>query len=138
MIKAAKYLGFSELWPEVNRLIHAGWRLNVRKGLEDQRDLPVMKGYYQWSSMAWHELLTSDRAKNFKDYKKRLVDYGLWMVKVHDVLGRTKNTGYAFEGLVPAYLAAEKLDRKKDREALGCAIDEGMRRVSAMQLGHPL
>merc|ERR1719487_1170658 len=137
-----------EYWPLVKRMAEAGWDLNVKEGLEDEEDLDLMKGYYQWSSMAWYELLTSERAARFEPFRRRLVDYGLWIVKVHDLLSRTKNIGYAFEGLVPAYLMAKSLTTEKDGdddrlgsgavEKLGCAIDEGMRMVSAMQLGHPL
>jgi UDP-N-acetylmuramoyl-tripeptide--D-alanyl-D-alanine ligase len=138
LTKAAKYLGFTELWPDIDRLTQAGWRLIVRQGLQDQRDLPDMKGYYQWSSMAWHELLTSDHAEKYKPFQHRLVDYGLWMVEVHQVGKRTRNTGYAFEGLIPAYLAAEDAQLKTAQGILGCAIDAGMQRITGMQLGHPL
>jgi len=138
LTKAAKYLGFSELWPTVQTMADAGWRANVRPGLQKQRDTKVMKGYYQWASMAWHELVTSQHADQYKDYKHRLVDYGLWMVEVHGVNRRSMNTGYAFEGLIPAYLTAQSTGHKDAQRILGCAVDEGMRKVSAMQLGHPL
>jgi len=138
LTKAAKYLGFSELWPTVHKMADAGWRLNVRKGLQQQRDTAVMKGYYQWASMSWHELVTSEHADQYKDFKHRLVDYGLWMVEVHGINRRSMNTGYAFEGLIPAYLTAKKTGLKDAQAIIGCAIDEGMRKISAMQLGHPL
>lgn len=138
LTKAAKYLGFTELWSDIDRLVQAGWTSYVRKGLEDQRDLTPMKGYYQWSSMAWHELLTSDHAQQYAPFQRRLVDYGLWMVEVHRLGRRTRNTGYAFEGLIPAYLAAEGAELHDAQGILGCAIDEGMRKVTGMQLGHPL
>merc|ERR1719274_267528 len=114
-----------------------GWRKNVRKGLAHGRDDKVMKGYYQWSSMAWHELLTSEHAGEFAAFRPRLVDYGLWLVQVHKVNSRPRNTGYAFEGLIPAYDMARRIGRNAAARALGCAIDEGIRKVSAMQLGHP-
>lgn len=138
--KAAKYLGMTEYWPIAKRMAEAGWDLNVKEGLEEGKDLDVMKGYYQWSSMAWYELLTSEKESEFQDYKQRLVDFGLWQVNVHDLLSRTRNIGYAFEGLVPAYLLATELedDGGEAAEVLGCAIDQGLRMVSAMQLGHPL
>merc|ERR1719163_76173 len=60
------------------------------------------------------------------------------MVEVHRLAIRTKNTGYAFEGLIPAYLTAQKLGLQDAQGILGCAIDNGMRRVTSMQLGHPL
>lgn len=138
LTKAAKYLGLNELWPEVEKLAQAGWRVNVRKGLQDQSDTAVMKGYYQWSSMSWYELLTSAQADKFVKFQHRLVDFGLWMVEVHKVNRKSLNTGYAFEGLIPAFNMARKLGLQDAQGVLGCAIDEGMRRVTSMQLGHPL
>jgi len=138
LTKAAKYLGFSELWPDINQLTQAGWNHIVRKGLRAQQDLPVMKGYYQWSSMAWHELLNSEHAAEYEKFQHRLVDYGLWMVEVHGVAHRALNTGYAYEGLIPAFLSAKKAGLPEAQNILGCAIDLGMRRVTGMQLGHPL
>merc|ERR1719352_1924100 len=67
-----------------------------------------------------------------------MIDYSLWLVEVHRLLGRTRNTGYAFEGLIPAFLVAKERQRWDAVNTLGCAIDRGMRRVSSMQLGHSL
>lgn len=138
LTKAAKYLSFAEYWPLIKRMAASGWQKNVQQGLSHGRDDKVMKGYYQWASMAWHELLTSDHAEDFAAFRHRLVDYGLWLVKVHRLSKRTRNTGYAFEGLVPAYAMARELGRSKGQMTLGCAIVKGLRKVSGMQLGHPL
>lgn len=138
MIKAAKYLGLTEFWPDVHRLANAGWKENVREGLKEGRDLPDMKSYYQWSSMAWYELLSSEHAEMYNDFRLRLVNYGLWMVQVHKVNEKNLNTGYAFEGLIPAFQVAREAGLKDAQDVLGCAIYEGMRHVTGMQLGHSL
>lgn len=137
-VKASKYLGHTEYKPVLKKMAEAGWKRNVVKGLRAGKDAKVMKGYYQWSSMAWYELLTSDQAADFSAFKKRLVDYGLWIVEVHKLEKRTRNTGYAFEGLIPAYLMARDSKRNDAMRVLGCAINGGMLRVSKMQIGHPL
>lgn len=138
LTKAAKYLDVSELWPDIDRLTHAGWDIIVSKGLRRQEDLDLMKSYYQWSSMAWHELLTSEHAAKYAEFQHRLVDYGLWMVEVHQVARKNLNTGYAFEGLIPAFVVSRQSGLKEAQNILGCAIDSGMRRVTSMQIGHPL
>jgi len=137
-VKAAKYLGLSEYWDYARVMLLAGWESNVQKGLRAGEDTSVMKGYYQWSSMAWYEVLTSDHAPDFTAFQDRLVDYGLWMVNVHKTLTRKKNTGYAFEGLIPAYLMAGKLGRVEDQKTLACTITKGLSTVTRMQIGHPL
>lgn len=137
-VKAAKYLGFHEYWPTVKLMVNAGWNMNVKEGLAARKDTDDMKGYYQWSSMAWYELLTSSQAHDYEAFSNRLIDYSLWIVEEHNVLNRTRNTGYAFEGLVPAFSVAKDTNRWGAVNTLGCAIDRGMRRVSSMQLGHPL
>lgn len=137
-VKASKYLGLKEYWHPAKQLLKAGWERNVEKGLRAGKDDKIMKGYYQWSSMAWYEVLTSDQAADFSVFRRRLVDYALWMVQVHDLAKRTKNTGYAFEGMIPAFVVARNSKMHDAERILGCAINEGMRRVSGMQLGHPL
>jgi len=112
--------------------------MNSKEGLQAGKDTDDMKGYYQWSAMAWYELLTSPKASEYSHFRDRLIDYSLWIIEVHKLLGRTRNTGYAFEGLIPAFLIAKERQRWDAVSTLGCAIDRGMRRVSSMQLGHPL
>eukprot|EP00747_Dinoflagellata_sp_TGD_P166070 gnl/TRDRNA2_/TRDRNA2_188303_c0_seq1.p1 gnl/TRDRNA2_/TRDRNA2_188303_c0~~gnl/TRDRNA2_/TRDRNA2_188303_c0_seq1.p1 ORF type:complete len:442 (-),score=52.74 gnl/TRDRNA2_/TRDRNA2_188303_c0_seq1:72-1397(-) len=137
-VKAAKYLDFEEYWPTVRLMVDAGWKKNVKNGLRAGTDNENMKGYYQWSSMAWYELLTSSHADEYSAFRHRIVKYGLWIVNKHKLLKRTRNFGYAFEGLIPAFLIAKDLSDWDALETLGCAIDRGMRKVSSMQLGHPL
>merc|ERR1719247_2557257 len=88
--------------------------------------------------MSWHELLTSEHAAKYAEFQHRLVDYGLWMVEVHQVARKPLNTGYAYEGLIPAFVVARQSGLKEAQNILGCAIDSGMKRVTGMQLGHKL
>lgn len=138
LVKAAKYLGFEEYWPTVKLMVDGGFKKNTEKGLQAHDDNDNMKGYYQWSGMSWYELLTSKKADEYSAYRDRMIDYALWLVNDHKLLDRTRNTGYAFEALIPAYSIAKESQRADAVSTLGCAIDRGMRRISGMQLGHPL
>ncbi len=136
LTKAAKYLGHKDLEATVLEAAAAGHALNVVAALAQDPDSDVTKGYYQWSSMAFYELATSDwRDKAaFGDWVLGLSD---WMTDVHKTLERPRNTGYAYEGLVPAFaLARERGDAARTAK-LGCVIHTGLAKLMSWQIGHP-
>ena len=92
LVKAAKYLNKKDLLPVVMSAAAAGKRENVDNALAADSDSDVTKGYYQWSSMAFYELATSDfpDTRSYGDTVLRLAD---WMVDVHDVLNVFQVTG---------------------------------------------
>lgn len=135
LVKAYKYLGRAELLPIIERGAEAGIRLNIDVALADDADSDTTKGYYQWSSMAFYELATSDvpGARGYGDTVLRLAD---WMIDDHHVLWRLKNTGYAFEGIAHAYaLAKERGDARAAKYA--CVLDVGLERLISWQVGGP-
>jgi len=136
LVKAAKYAGNHELLPTMHRTAEAGHKLNVVEALEQDPDSDTTKGYYQWSSMAYYELATTDwpDVDRFGDWLLKLAD---WQIDVHRTLTRQRNTGYAYEGIVPAYAWAKK---KNDPRAnkLACVIDLGLSRLLSWQVGGPL
>lgn len=135
LVKAAKYLGYRELLPTIMAGAAAGKRLNIDEALAENADSDTTKGYYQWSSMAFYELATSDfpDTRAYGDVVLRLAD---WMIDEHAVLTRLRNTGYAFEGLTHAYaLAKQRGDARKDK--LACVIDIGLDRLIGWQVGGP-
>jgi UDP-N-acetylmuramoyl-tripeptide--D-alanyl-D-alanine ligase len=136
LVKAFKYLGFSELQPTLLRAAAAGRRLNIDAALEQDGDSNTTKGYYQWSSMAFYELATSNipDMASYGDTVLRLAD---WMIDVHGTLWRLRNTGYAYEGIVHAYaLAKQRNDARAAKYA--CVIDVGLSRLLSWQVGGPL
>jgi UDP-N-acetylmuramoyl-tripeptide--D-alanyl-D-alanine ligase len=59
------------------------------------------------------------------------------MIDDHHVLTRTRNTGYAFEGIIHAYaLAKQRGDARHTKYA--CVIDVGLERLMSWQVGGPL
>ncbi|WP_163647438.1 hypothetical protein [Mycolicibacterium monacense] len=73
----------------------------VAKPLAAEPDPALTKGYFQWSAMSWFALADAGFAPEV--WGRRLVEQALWMVDVHRTLTRTRNTGYAYEGIVPAW-----------------------------------
>jgi len=136
LAKAAKYLGHAEVVPTLLAGAAAGKRLNIDEALVQDADSDTTKGFYQWSSMAFYELATSDipGTSQYGDVVLRLAD---WMIDEHHVLTRTRNTGYAFEGLTHAYALAKQ--RNDPRAAkYSCVIDVGLERLISWQVGGPL
>jgi hypothetical protein len=136
LVKAAKYLGRKELLPTITAGASAGKRMNIDEALALDADSDTTKGYYQWSSMAFYELATSDfpGAREHGDTVLRLAD---WVIDEHRILWRTKNTGYAFEGITHAYALA-KLRGDARQAKYGCVIDVGLERLISWQVGGPL
>ncbi len=136
-VKAAKYLGYTNLVPVIK---DSAWRMAADYTAAQwttERDSDLTKGFFQWSCMAFAELrdVAWGEAVLADDY---LLLMGWWMVHVHDVLGRTRNTAYAFEGLIPSYGAAMRAGDTTAQQELRTVISEGLARLTAWQVGGPL
>jgi UDP-N-acetylmuramoyl-tripeptide--D-alanyl-D-alanine ligase len=139
LVKAARYGGRGDLLARAVRAADRGHQLNVVEARVHDRDPARTKGYYQWASLAYYELaswpgvgLDADR------YGRWLFDLADWMIDVHHVLERTRNTGYAYEGIIPAYALARARGEHARAERLRCASERGLERLGAWQVGSPL
>jgi hypothetical protein len=137
LVKAAKYLGRSDLVPLCHELARAGYQRNVERALAENRDSDITKGYYQWSSMAFFELCSSGwpDTDRYGDWVLRLAD---WMIDVHRTLWRGRNTGYAYEGIIHAYEVARRRGDQTRMAKYACVIDTGLERLVSWQLGGPI
>lgn len=139
-LQAAGGLGENGLWRLLERGADAGATRHVSLPLEDDEDSSQTKGWYQWGSMALHELATRPgaRPETAARFAGAVVRMAAWMVDTHRTLQRRRNTAYAYEGIVCAYrLAADRGDTEAARR-LGCVIERGLRKLTAWQVGHPL
>ena len=136
LVKAARYAGHHELHPLILRTADAGHQLNVVQALEADSDSDTTKGYYQWSSMAYYELATSGWPATER-YGAYLLELADWQIDVHKTLTRQRNTGYAYEGIIPAYAWAKKQNDPRAGK-LACVIDLGLGRLLTWQVGGPL
>lgn len=115
----------------------AGYEFNVRRALADDPDSGTTKGYYQWSSMAYAEIAQSGWA-DAEAFGTRLLELADWMIDVHRTLHRTRNTAYAYEGIIPAYALARRLGDTARMDKFGCTIDQGLERLTTWQVGSPI
>jgi UDP-N-acetylmuramoyl-tripeptide--D-alanyl-D-alanine ligase len=136
LVKAAKYLGHTELLPAILRAAAAGKRINVDQALAKDADSDVTKGFYQWGTMAFYELATSEfpDTKSYGDTVLQLAD---WVIDVHTILTRTRNTGYAFEGITHAYALAKQRGDRARQAKYGCVVDIGIEHLLSWQVGGP-
>ncbi len=137
LVKAAKYLQRDDLKPVIYELAKDGIALNVKRALSMHPDSDTTKGYYQWASMSWMEMVTSDweDTELFGDTVIELAD---WMIDVHKTLTRNRNTAYAYEGIISAYVIAKKRGDQHHIDKYACVINRGLRKLTTWQIGHPL
>jgi hypothetical protein len=138
MVKAYKYAGYKDLEDWIVESAMAMHHVNVVKALEEDEDSDQTKGFYQWGSMAFYEIYHSDLGDD--DWRDEVaewtIDLAYWMIDVHKVLLRTKNTAYAFEGIASAWELARETGDWGAMEKFGRVIDLGMRKLTSWQVGH--
>ncbi|MEK7579437.1 MAG: hypothetical protein AAB460_02830 [Patescibacteria group bacterium] len=134
LVKAARYRGYEEWENQIKELADVGYAENIKAALKENPDSDVTKGYYQWSSMAFHELSESGwkKTEKYGDYTITLAD---WMIDTHKVLERTRNTAYAFEGIVSAYAIAKKKGDEYHIQKFRCVIEAGIFNLMTWQVG---
>ncbi|MDD5026377.1 MAG: hypothetical protein PHH13_03300 [Candidatus Peribacteraceae bacterium] len=132
--KAARYLGHDELRAPVLDSAKRMYHHYITEALQESQDPAILKSFYQWGTMAYYEIATSGW-KDTDIYSDHAIEMTHWMIGVHDVLERTFNTGYAFEGIIHAYdLARSKGDA--DTEVLfRDTIEEGLSKLTTWQVG---
>lgn len=126
-----------ELWERIGRISKAG-AVHVMEA-EKNDDWKWLKGYYQWSSMAWHELLQTGKPQ-FQEYSENLLQYAEYVVQKHSGKadrGRRFNKGVILEGLHPAIVEAQQRgDARGDK--FRCWALRGLRSMVQLQVGHAL
>ena len=135
MIKAARYLGRTDLKEIIMNSADAGFRTNIEWALKEDEDSPITKGYYQWSSMAFYEIGETGWQGSEK-YKSCVIDLAYWMINVHRTLSRNGNTAYAYEGIIHAYRAARDLGDTRAEKYFRDVIDAGLHKLTTWQVGH--
>src|SRR5687767_9846256 len=117
--KLARYLGRDDLKPALAAGAEAALTKHVRRALEKDRDSDETKGFYQWGSMTFYELATGPWPE-FARYGDEVLSLADWMLDVHHVLERPRNTGYAFEGILHALDLARRRGDKAREDRYRC------------------
>jgi hypothetical protein len=136
LAKAARYLGRDDLRPVLAASAFAMREQHVVAALRKNRDSDETKGFYQWGSMAFFELSQSGWPE-LASLAPTVVELGDWVLDVHHVVDRPRNTGYAVEGLVHAYLAATKLGDGEHAAKFRSAIEDILAHIMTWQIGAP-
>lgn len=137
LVKAAKYHGRKDLLPLVMDSAREGLRVNIMEALKKSPDSRITKGYYQWISMAFYEMFTAGWS-GARAYGRVIIKLADWMIDVHKTLERTRNTAYAYEGIIPALVVAKQLKDVEHARKFACVIDQGLRKLTSWQVGGPI
>ncbi|MBF0369083.1 MAG: hypothetical protein HQL52_06470 [Magnetococcales bacterium] len=137
MIKAARYLDRSELIPLIEESAMAMAKFYTHSQWQKKIDNTTTKGFFQWSCMAYWEYQDAGW-KDADTFGDLLLSLAWWMIHSHRTLSRGKNTGYVFEGLIPALLVAKARNHEAAIHDLAHTIDIGLRKVTSWQVGGPL
>ena len=137
LTKAAKYLGKRELIPVILASADAMYITHVDNALRVDPDSNKTKGFFQWGIMSFFELATSDW-KDTKAYGDKAIDLANWMIDVHCTLSRSKNTAYAYEGIILARELARQNNDFFHVNKFSCVTDKGLRRLTSWQVGGPM
>ena len=71
-------------------------------------------------------------------YRDYVLSMAWWMIHTHRTLQRTRNTAYAYEGLIHAYRLAKELNHQAALHELKYVIDKGLLKLTSWQVGGPL
>lgn len=137
LVKAAKYAGQTQLITTILDIAEVMHDTYVIQALKEVPDSNHTKGFYQWGSMAYYEIFTSNWG-NTAQYAQRVIDLAYWMIDIHKTLEKPANTAYAHEGLVVAWELARLEGNKKAMDKIGQVIDLGLAKLISWQIGSPL
>ena len=137
LIKAARYLGYTELIPLIeDSALEMARHYTVNQWVEDP-DSDLTKGFFQWSCLAFSEYREA-RWRNSETFGDYVLALAWWMIHVHETLQRNRNTAYAYEGIIPAYRLARLRGHEAAARELAYVIDEGLAKLTSWQVGGPL
>jgi len=134
LVKAARHLQHEELQPLVLRAAEATYATYAREALDQRRDDPKTKGYFQWACLAFAELHAS-QWPDTQQYAQRAIELAQWMIDVHRTLDRSLNTAYAYEGIISAYELAQSVGDATAQAQFRRVIETGLAKLSTWQVG---
>ncbi len=137
LTKAARYAGQDQLRHECVDSAEAMYRRHVAQSVAQRLDAPQTKGFYQWGSMAYLELVESGW-EGTAPFAERTVAMAHWMIDVHHVLQRNRNTGYALEGLASAWALADRQQDQQSAAKLRQCAEAMLRKLTSWQVGSPI
>jgi len=137
LIKAAKYMNRQELKPIIEKAVaYLPYKYTVR-AWRDKLDSDQTKSFYQWGTMAFWEYV--DAGWPASDVlADTVLALAWWQINTHRILSKGRNSAYAYEGLLHAYLMAEKKGEQAAVDEIAYVIDKGLYRLTSWQVEGPL
>ena len=136
MVKAARYAGHAELRAlALESAEQMYWDLFVQP-VSGNPESPIVKGFYQWGSMAFYEIYTSGWP-GAEAYAERAIEMAYSTIDQQRVLAEERNAASAYEGLAVAWELARLTGRQEAMDKIGRAIDAGLARFISWQVGGP-
>ncbi len=137
-IKAAKYMGRSDLIPRIEMAIPMLLKKYTLDCWGPGGDANTSKAFSQWSMMAMWEYYDADWNTHDALIADAIQAYGWWAIHSNKLEARSGNTGYAIEGLIGVHNVLEAAGRKEDAAKVHAVIMRIMSRLLTLQCGSPL
>jgi hypothetical protein len=134
LVKAARYCQHDELQPLILRAAEASYAAYAHEAIKEGRDETATKSYFQWACLSYAELHGSQWPDTQK-YAQRAIELAHWMIDVHRTLERPRNTGYAYEGIISAYVLAQSIHDAPAQAKFRRVIEIGLAKLSTWQVG---
>ena len=96
-----------------------------------------MRSFYQWGSMAFYEISTTDWVERER-FAARTLEMADWIIRDWKILAFPGNAGPAYEGLAVAYATAVLYQRPEEINRLAYVLDRGLYKHTTFQIGGPL
>jgi hypothetical protein len=137
LIKAARYLGYTEFIPVIEDSALVMAKRYTIDAWQEELDSPLTKGFYQWGSMAFWEYQDAGW-ENSELLGDSILVLAWWMINTHQTLSRNRNTAYAYEGIIHAYRLARSRNMPMASRVLANTIDTGIYKLTGWQVNGPL
>lgn len=134
LTKAKKYLDYPIPKEEILNMADAMYNAYVTEARKNDPDSKLTKGFFQWGSMSFYEIYTAGWDDS---YAEKTIELSHWMIDVHKTLIRTKNTAYAYEGIISGWELARITDDTWSQKKIGAVIDFGLNKLIRWQVGNP-
>ena len=135
--KAARYAGRRDLVPMIEQVAMKLAKAYTQDAWLRDPDSDLTKGFFQWGCMAFSEYQEAGWA-HADAFGDSLLSLAWWMIHVHDTLNRSRNTAYAYEGIIHAYHLARARNQHEATGDLAYTIDTGLHKLTTWQVGGPL
>lgn len=135
--KAYNYLGKTELKPIIIHTAYQTYQTHIIDALQTNADSSITKGFFQWGIMSYYEILQTEWP-HMENYSTIIIGLADWMIDIHQTLNRTKNTAYAYEGIIHAYIIAEQQLDAYHVQKFKQVIDMGLYKLTSWQVGGPI